>query len=51
MALMVRDEGGLILPVFNDYVMAASNAVKGIVDDIGNDMSNGYIGSRAWIEA
>ncbi len=51
MALMVRDEGGLILPVFNDYVMAASTSVKGIVDDIGNDMSNGYIGSRAWIEA
>ena len=51
MALMVRDEGGLILPVFNDYVMAQSQSVKGYVDDIGNDMSNGYIGSRIWLDA
>ncbi|MDG3575944.1 ABC transporter substrate-binding protein [Rhizobium sp. YJ-22] len=51
MALMVRDEGGLILPVFNDYVMAQSKSVKGYVDDIGNDLSNGYIGSRVWLDA
>ena len=51
MALMVRDEGGLILPVFNDYVMAASTSVKGIVDDIGNDMSNGYVATRVWLDA
>ncbi|WP_421578034.1 ABC transporter substrate-binding protein [Shinella sp. M31] len=51
MALMVRDEGGLILPVFNDYVMAQSKSVKGYVNDIGNDMSNGYIGSRVWLDA
>lgn len=51
MALMVRDEGGLILPVFNDYVMAQSKSVKGYVDDIGNDLSNGYIGSRIWLDA
>ncbi|MBR0555026.1 twin-arginine translocation signal domain-containing protein [Ciceribacter sp. L1K23] len=51
MALMVRDEGGLILPVFNDYIMASTNKLKGYVDDIGNDMSNGYIGSRIWFDA
>ncbi|MGF0538640.1 ABC transporter substrate-binding protein [Agrobacterium sp. ES01] len=51
MAVMVRDEGGLILPVFNDYVMASSNKLQGFVDDIGNDMSNGYIGSRVWFDA
>ncbi|KQV38414.1 MULTISPECIES: ABC transporter substrate-binding protein [unclassified Rhizobium] len=51
MAVIVRDEGGLILPVFNDYIMAASASVKGFVDDIGNDMSNGYIGSRIWLDA
>ncbi|MCM2402032.1 ABC transporter substrate-binding protein [Rhizobium sp. S153] len=51
MALMVRDEGGLILPVFNDYIMASSNTLKGFIDDIGNDMSNGYIGSRVWFDA
>ena len=29
MALMVRDEGGLILPVFNDYINASSSRLKG----------------------
>ncbi|CAH0342222.1 ABC transporter substrate-binding protein [Rhizobium sp. CECT 9324] len=51
MAVLVRDEGGLILPVFNDYIMAASTSLKGFVEDIGNDMSNGYIGSRVWFDA
>ncbi|MGV8935651.1 MAG: ABC transporter substrate-binding protein [Allorhizobium sp.] len=51
MAVMVRDEGGLILPVFNDYIMATSKSLKGLVPDIGNDMSNGYIGSRVWLDA
>jgi len=51
LALMVRDDGGLILPVFNDYIMASSKTLKGYVDDIGNDMSNGYIGSRVWLNA
>src|SRR4029453_3388816 len=41
LALMVRDDGGLILPVFNDNIMASSKTLKGYVDDIGNDMSNG----------
>ncbi|MCA1404583.1 ABC transporter substrate-binding protein [Ensifer sp. IC3342] len=51
MAIMVRDEGGLILPVFNDYVNAASASLKGFVHDIGNDLSNGYVGSRVWFDS
>lgn len=50
MATMERDEGGLILPVFNDYIMASGKTVKDFVDDIGNDLSNGYVGSRVWLE-
>lgn len=50
MAIMVRDEGGLILPVFNNYVNAASKRLKGFVHDIGNDISNGRIASRVWLE-
>lgn len=50
MALMLRDEGGLILPVFNDYLNAAVKNLKGFVDDIGNDMSNGYVASRVWFD-
>jgi peptide/nickel transport system substrate-binding protein len=51
MALMVRDEGGLILPVFNDFVNASSTRLKGFVHDIGNDISNGRIASRVWLDA
>lgn len=51
MALKVRDEGGLILPVFNDYLNASTTNVKGWVDDIGNDLSNGYLASRLWLES
>ncbi|MCP8894868.1 ABC transporter substrate-binding protein [Shinella daejeonensis] len=51
MAIMVRDEGGLILPVFNDYVNASTKRLKGFVHDIGNDISNGRIASRVWLEA
>lgn len=51
MAVIVRNEGGLILPVFNDYVNAASSTMKGFVHDIGNDISNGKIASRVWLEA
>lgn len=50
-AVMVRDEGGLILPVFNDYLNAAVSNLKGFVHDIGNDMSNGYVTSRVWFDA
>lgn len=51
MALMIRDEGGLILPVFNDFVNASTTRLKGYVHDIGNDISNGRIASRVWIDA
>lgn len=50
-ALMVRDEGGAIIPVFNDYVNAASKRVKNYVNDIGNDLCNGRVASVVWLEA
>lgn len=51
MAVLVRDEGGLILPVFNDYVNASSKNLKGFVHDIGNDLSNGFVASRVWFDS
>ncbi|MAU96680.1 MAG: peptide ABC transporter substrate-binding protein [Fulvimarina sp.] len=51
MATMVRDEGGVILPMFNDFVNASTKAVQGYVNDIGNDMSNGYVATRVWLES
>ena len=49
MAIMVRDNSGLILPVFNNYLNARSVKMQGWIDDVGNDLSNGQIASRAWI--
>ncbi|PZX18243.1 peptide/nickel transport system substrate-binding protein [Palleronia aestuarii] len=49
MAMMVRDDGGLILPMFNDFVNASTKEVRGFVPDIGNDMSNGYVATRVWL--
>nr|WP_209740430.1 ABC transporter substrate-binding protein [Aureimonas populi] len=51
MALIVRDEGGAIIPMFNDFVNAARAEVKGFVHDIGNDTSNGYVATRVWLDA
>lgn len=51
MAVMVRDEGGLILPMFNDHIGGCVKKMKGYVADIGNDASNGYVASRVWLEA
>ncbi|MBZ5761308.1 ABC transporter substrate-binding protein [Rhizobium sp. VS19-DR104.2] len=51
MALLVRDESGSIIPVFNNYLNASSPALKGFVPDVGNDLSNGYIASRVWLES
>ena len=51
MAMMVRDEGGVIVPMFNDFVNACSKQVKGYVHDIGNDMSNGFVATRVWLDA
>lgn len=50
MALIVRDEGGAIIPVFNDYVNAASTRVKNYVHDIGNDLCNGRVASLVWLD-
>ena len=49
MAMTVRDNSGLILPVFNNYLNARSVKLKGWIDDVGNDLSNGQIASRAWL--
>lgn len=51
MALIVRDEAGSIIPVFNNYLNASSPALKGFTPDVGNDLCNGYIASRVWLEA
>ena len=49
MALMVRDEGGLILPMFNDFIDARSDKVMGWVVDGNMEMSNLSSPIRVWL--
>ena len=49
-ALMVRDEGGVIIPIFNDFINASLKKVKGYVHDVGNNLSNGYVATRVWLD-
>jgi peptide/nickel transport system substrate-binding protein len=48
MALMIRDEGGLILPMFNDFVDASLSKIEGQLVDPSQPMSNGLISCRSW---
>ena len=48
MAYMVRDEGGLICPMFNDFVNAISSDVQGWISDPNQDLMNGYAPHKCW---
>ncbi|WP_375688505.1 ABC transporter substrate-binding protein [Pseudooceanicola sp. LIPI14-2-Ac024] len=49
MAMMVRDDGGLICPMFNDFVSAHSEDLVGWIDDPNQDNMNGYVTHKCWI--
>lgn len=48
MGSMVRDEGGLILPMFNDFIDAVSNKVQGFEGDPNGPMMNWYAPHKTW---
>mgnify|MGYP005853916897 CR=1 FL=1 len=49
MAKMVRDEGGLILPMFNDFVEAVRNEVQGWEEDPNGELMNGRAHVKCWL--
>ncbi|MFZ1469150.1 MAG: ABC transporter substrate-binding protein [Paracoccaceae bacterium] len=49
MGMMVRDEGGLILPMFNDFVDGVRTEVQGWYDDPNAEQMNGRALSRCWL--
>lgn len=49
MAHILRDEGGLILPMFNDFVAGVSDAVGGWVDDPNGELMNGRAQVKCWL--
>ncbi len=49
MARLVRDDGGAIIPMFNDFIDAMSVRVGGYVHDPGGEISNGFAAIRCWL--
>ena len=50
-ALMVRDDGGVILPMFNNFIDASGSRIRGWVEDGTQEMGGGYALSRCWVAA
>ncbi|AZO50311.1 MAG: ABC transporter substrate-binding protein [Mesorhizobium sp.] len=50
MAIIVRDEGGTIVPMFNQYIDAISDKVGGYVGGVG-PLMDGNAFAKCWIEA
>lgn len=48
MGRMLREEGGLILPMFNDFVDAVSNEVQGWEGDPNGPQMNWYAFKKTW---
>jgi peptide/nickel transport system substrate-binding protein len=51
MAVIVRDEGGLILPMFNQFIDATGPKVEGWVEDPHQELCNGYALAKCWLSA
>ncbi len=49
MGAIVHDEGGVIVPMFNDFIEAVSNDVQGWVADGGGDTMNGLAPHKTWL--
>ncbi|MDQ7072031.1 MAG: ABC transporter substrate-binding protein [Rhodobacterales bacterium] len=48
MGNMLRDEGGLICPMFNDFVDAVATNVEGYEEDPNGELMNSFAGVRCW---
>ncbi|MER8486534.1 ABC transporter substrate-binding protein [Mesorhizobium sp. M1322] len=51
MAIILRDEGGAIVPMFNQWIDATGPGVKGFVKHPALSLSNGYALAQCWLEA
>jgi peptide/nickel transport system substrate-binding protein len=50
-AVILRDEGGLILPMFNQYIDAISDKVGGYGDGVNHELMDGYALVKCWLNA
>lgn len=46
---MIRDDGGVIAPMFSQYLDGVSNKIKGYFPDINNELSNHRWSERCWL--
>jgi peptide/nickel transport system substrate-binding protein len=51
MGMMMRDQGGLIVPFFNQYIDASGKNVEGWVNNPAQEMCNGYALALCWVAA
>lgn len=52
MGTILRDNGGLICPMFNDFVDATSDRIEGWVENVkGQPLMNSYAPHRMWVKA
>jgi peptide/nickel transport system substrate-binding protein len=51
MATLVRDTGGAIVPMFNDWVEAVSDTVGGWSTDANQELMNGKALQKCWLKA
>ena len=49
MGLMMRDEGGLIVPMFNDFIDASTTKLEGQKTDPAGASANGLLMHRTWL--
>lgn len=51
MSEMMRDEGGLIAPMFNDFIDGVGENIEGWVDNPAGELMNGDAPLRCWLSA
>ena len=49
-AMIVHEEGGVILPMFNDTIDFTGPKVRGWVKNDNNEQMNGRAASECWLE-
>lgn len=50
-AVILRDEGGVIVPMFNNYIDASGPKLGGWVDDPNGELMGGHALTKCWINA
>ena len=49
MGHLVRDEGGVIVPMFNDFLSGVSDQIQGWVADPNQELMNGRAQVKCWL--